>query len=87
MQMSLEAVTERLRQLEDELPGMISAHREEGDFWSAFAGEADDLVDGALEHSEYIQGRLSCMLGAAGLVLSDVEGEDCGPRSEPAFGR
>lgn len=77
MQMTLEEATERLRKLEDELPKMIEEHPEDGDFWSAFAGEADCIVDGAPDHAEFIQGRRNCMLGAAGLVPSDNEGEDC----------
>lgn len=77
MQMTLEEATERLRKLEDELPKMIEEHPEDGDFWSAFAGAADCIVDGAPDHAEFIRGRLNCMLGGAGLVPSDNEGEDC----------
>ena len=79
--MTFDQVAEALRQLEDELPRMIESDGEDGDFWSAFAGEADGIVDRAPEHAEFIQGRLNCMLGAAGLVPSDNEGEDCVRRS------
>ena len=77
--MSLEVVTKRLRKLEDELPAMISEHRNDGDFWTAFVGKADDIVNSALEHSEYIQGRLSCILGAAGLLPCAKDDPEWGP--------
>ena len=56
---------------------MIEADADDGDFWSTFAGEADCIVDGAPQLAEFIQGRLNRMLGAAGLVPSDNDGEDC----------
>lgn len=56
---------------------MIDEYSENDAFWSAFAGEADAIVDRAPEHAEYVQERLNCMLGAAGLIPSDNEGEDC----------
>lgn len=75
--MTLEEVNERTSKLEDELPGMIEKYSVDGDFWAAFAGQADEIVDEAPGFAEFVQGRRNCILGAAGMVPSDTEGDDC----------
>ena len=62
----LDAMLERLAQA---LPGMRDAHPDEADFWPAFAGEADEIVDNAgRDDYEHAQGRLDALLAGAGLT-------------------
>ena len=72
---------EMLATLQADLPRIIEEHTEAGDFdFGAFAGEADAIVASAGDEDRaYVKDRLQCMLGAAGLVPSDNEGEECVP--------
>jgi hypothetical protein len=63
--------------LQNQLPKMIEEHPDDADFWPAFAGEADVIEDSAGEHAAHVHSRISCMLGSAGLIPSDNEGEPC----------
>jgi hypothetical protein len=66
-----------LATLETNLPKMINEYPDDGDFWSAFAGEADIIEDSAGEHAAHVRSRIDCMLGSAGLIPSENEGEPC----------
>lgn len=69
----------RLDTLEAMLPELIQDNPDDGDFWAAFAGEADVIEDlAAPEDAAHVRGRLDCMLGSKGLIPSDNEGEPCG---------
>lgn len=72
---------EVLAKLQADLPRLVEEHSEDGDFdFGAFAGEADEIVASASDEDRpYVEDRLQCMLGAAGLVPSDNEGENCVP--------
>jgi hypothetical protein len=67
-----------LDELEAKLPGLIAEYEQDGDFWNAFAGEADVIQDSAsADDAAYVSGRIDCMLGAQGLIPSENEGETC----------
>jgi len=52
-----------LNRLEACLPGLLDAHPDPADFWPAFAGEADVILDGAPTHEqEWVVDRLESML-------------------------
>lgn len=55
-----------LDRLEEALPQMVLAYPDEGDFWAAFAGEADVLEEDAGEASTYVATRIGAMLRAVG---------------------
>lgn len=70
-----------LQQLEDDLPRRIKAGEEEGDFdFNYFASAADYIVELAGDDDRsYVSGRIDCILGAAGLIPAENEGEQCAP--------
>lgn len=73
-----EELTKMLDELEAKLPAMIQEYSDDGDFWSAFAGEADDIQDNAgSDDAAFVSGRIDCILGAQGLIPSENEGESC----------
>ena len=59
--------------LEISLPVMIAAYRTDGEFWMAFAGEADLIEDQAGEHSALVQERIQKMLARHGRYLATIE--------------
>lgn len=65
--------------LEAEIPKLIARQGTAGDFdFSEFAGHADLIEDSAgPEDCEYVKGRIQCILGSAGLIPSESEGEPC----------
>lgn len=63
----------RLSDLEAELPAMIAAYPEEGEFWMAFAGEADVIEDQAGEHAALVNERIARMLARHGRFLRSFE--------------
>lgn len=67
---SPDELTRLLDDLEADLPAMVAAHPEEGDFWSAFAGQADLIDDEAGPHKEEVQARIDAMLARAGVGTS-----------------
>jgi len=78
MAMTLTQVTHALRQLEDELPHLIEDNPVDADFWPAFSGQAKFIEDNAgPDHAELVRSKINCMLGSAGLVPGDNEGEHC----------
>lgn len=72
--------------LEAEMPALVASHADEGDFdFCEFAGHADHIEDSAgPEDREYVHGKIQCLLGSAGLIPSDNEGEPCTEPSPPA---
>ena len=67
---SRDQLIQLLDDLEASLPAMVAAHPEEGDFWSAFAGQADLIEDEAGPHTEEVQARIYAMLARAGVGTS-----------------
>ncbi|MBB1061870.1 hypothetical protein [Marilutibacter spongiae] len=71
--------------LEAQLPALIAEYPEEGDFWSAFAGIADEIVEDAVRmdaagdlhavHWLPVNGRLVEMLDAQG-IAHDLQTND-----------
>lgn len=65
-------LTAMLDTLEAQLPGMLAAYRTEGDFWMAFAGEAELIEDQAGEHAAMVQERITDMLSRHGRYLATI---------------
>jgi hypothetical protein len=64
--------------LEAMLPDLMKDNPDDGDFWAAFAGQADVIEDSAsADDAAHVRGRINCMLGSKGLIPSDNEGEPC----------
>ena len=59
--------------LEAKLPDLLAAYPADGDFWMAFAGEADVIEDQAGDHIEHVNRRINEMLGRHGRYLVGVE--------------
>ena len=63
----------RLADLEAQLPAMIAGYRTDGEFWMAFAGEADLIEDQAGEHVGTVNERIQKMLAKHGRYLIGVD--------------
>jgi hypothetical protein len=62
----LDAMLDRLSKA---LPGMLAALPDDADFWPAFAGEADEIVDNAWrDDDEHVQSWLDALLVGASLT-------------------
>lgn len=62
----LDAMLDRLSKA---LPGMLAALPDDADFWPAFAGEADEIVDNAgRDDYAHVQSRLDALLVGACLT-------------------
>lgn len=62
----LDAILDRLARA---LPGVRGVHTEKADFWPAFAGEADEIVDNAGRADyEQVRGRLDVILAGTGVT-------------------
>lgn len=59
--------------LEAQLPGLIEANPEPGDFWMAFAGEADVIEDQAGAHAAMVAERIATMLARHGRSIAVVD--------------
>lgn len=70
---SHDELTNLLDNLEADLPALVVAHPNEGDFWAAFAGQADVIEDQAGVHSVEVGSRIDAMLVSAALALSKLE--------------
>jgi hypothetical protein len=59
----------RLQKLREDVPSMLADAVDEGDFWPAFAGEADVIEDGAVsaEDCRYVRNQLNRILQQAGV--------------------
>ena len=64
---SRDQLIQLLEDLEADLPAMVAAHPEEGDFWSAFAGQADLIDDEAGPYKDEVQARIDAMLASFGV--------------------
>jgi hypothetical protein len=69
--LDLTTIDNRLDALQEALPTMRAQAEDEGDFWMAFAGEADHLEDCAGPHAAHVAQRIREMLIIAGLPLVD----------------
>lgn len=65
-------LTAALDALEAQLPALIEANPDPGDFWMAFAGEADVIEDRAGEHLGQVSERIAAMLAKHGRYLVGV---------------
>lgn len=63
----------RLADLEAQLPAMIAAYRTDGEFWMAFAGEADLIEDQAGEHAAMVAERIKGMLAKHGRMIAIIQ--------------
>lgn len=70
---SLDQITSLPDALEAKLPDMLAAYPADGDFWMAFAGEADAIEDQAGEHVGVVNQRINAMLAQHGRFLVGVE--------------
>lgn len=66
-------LTTLLDALEAKLPDLLAAYPADGDFWMAFAGEADAIEDQAGEHVDVVNQRINAMLAQHGRFLVGVE--------------
>ena len=62
-----------LDELEARLPQMIKDNPDPGDFWAAFAGQADVIEDQAGEQASMVRGRISDMLASQGCAITTGE--------------
>lgn len=65
-------LTVLLDALEASLPQLINDNPDDGDFWMAFAGQADLIEDEAGEHRTMVIGRIEAMLMQHGRYLATV---------------
>lgn len=70
---SLDQLTTLLDALEAKLPDLLAAYPADGDFWMAFAGEADAIEDRAGEHVGVVNQRISAMLAQHGRYIAGIE--------------
>jgi len=70
---TFDQLTTLLDALEAKLPDLLAAYPADGDFWMAFAGEADVIEDQAGDHIEHVNRRINEMLGRHGRYLVGVE--------------
>ncbi len=64
---------QQLDALEAQLPQMIRDHPDDGDFWCAFAGEADAIEDNAGDHGPLVIERITGMLAKHGRYLAGID--------------
>jgi hypothetical protein len=85
MTWSRERIDIELGRLEHAVPGLLEQYPEaEGDFYQAFAGIADCIVENAgAADCEHVHARISCILSANALIPGENEGESC---AEPSGG-
>ncbi|WP_329889261.1 hypothetical protein [Stenotrophomonas sepilia] len=75
---TLDQLTAQLDALEATLPDLLAAYPADGDFWMAFAGEADVIEEQAGDHIEHVSRRINKMLGRHGRFIAAVEIADAG---------
>lgn len=75
---TFDQLTILLDALEAKLPDLLAAYPADGDFWMAFAGEADVIEDQAGEHVGVVNQRISAMLARHGRFIAAVEIDDAG---------
>jgi len=75
---TFDQLTTLLDALEAKLPDLLTAYPSDGDFWMAFAGEADVIEDQAGEHVGVVNQRINAMLAQHGRYIAAVEIDDAG---------
>ncbi|WP_254573943.1 hypothetical protein [Stenotrophomonas acidaminiphila] len=70
---ALDQLTALLDALEAELPELLAAYPADGDFWMAFAGEAEAIEDQAGEHVGLVSQRINAMLARYGRYIAGIE--------------
>lgn len=73
MSTDLANLNRQLDALEAALPGLITDYPDPGDFWMAFAGQADVIEDAAGEHAEHVHQRIAAMLAQHGRTIAVVD--------------
>lgn len=66
-------LTRLLDELENQLPDLIQDNPDPGDFWMAFAGQADVIEDQAGEFTSVVRKRLNTMLAQHGRYIAVVD--------------
>lgn len=63
------AIVTELDRLEKQLPQMMREHPYDGDFWSAFSSQSDEIEHAAGPNDwGYVHERIDAMLRAAGII-------------------
>lgn len=73
---TLDQLTAQLDALEAKLPDLLAAYPADGDFWVAFAGEADAIEDQATEHVGFVNRRINAMLAQHGRYLVGLDPDE-----------
>ncbi|QNK01502.1 hypothetical protein [Dyella telluris] len=60
------ALQKALNRIEGHLPDLLEQFPEPGDFWPAFAGEADTLLESAGQEHDWVADKLESMLAFHG---------------------
>lgn len=68
----------QLDALERALPALIADNPDPGDFWMAFAGQADLIEDQAGEHAVMVGERIADMLARHGRYMAGIPVDDEG---------
>lgn len=63
----------QLDALERALPTLIADNPDPGDFWMAFAGEADLIEDQAGDHATLVSQRIADMLARHGRYMAVIQ--------------
>lgn len=74
-----EAKTEaELKALEERMPALLAQYPHDAQFWPVFQALAGEIEAGAGDYQRAkVRHRLSCILGAQGVIPSDNVGETC----------
>lgn len=56
------ALQKALNRIEARLPHLLEQYPESADFWSAFAGEAEAIVEGAGQEHDWVTDKIEGML-------------------------
>lgn len=68
-----EELTQRLDALEAKLPQLMQDNPAPGDFWMAFARDADVIEDAAAEHGALVSERIQTMLAKHGHYIATMD--------------
>lgn len=74
--MTPDQLTAMLDALEARLPLLIVEYPDQGDFWMAFAGEAEVIEDQSGEHAAMVRERIETMLAAHGRHIAGIALEE-----------
>jgi hypothetical protein len=67
----------QLDELAKQTPAMVREHKDDGDFWSNFAGASDFIVDDAsADDYEWVLGQIDDILEANGRMPSEMVPSD-----------